>query len=167
MLATLAFGPSSAEAWRPPELLVRERVPVKTFEELREIALQYVGRPYEMGGVGSPAFDCSGFTCRVFAEAGYAIPRVSRDQAHAGRAVPIDQLAPGDLLFFSESPSARISHVGIYLGEHEILHASSGDGEVTVANLEAKWFRDRLRVARRVLATSTATIAAPARTIEL
>ena len=109
LLSALLLGPSSGEAWRPQELLVREGPPLKTFEELRDVALAYVGRPYEMGGVGSPAFDCSGFTCRVYAESGYAIPRVSRDQARAGIGVPLDRIAPGDLLFFSESPEARIS----------------------------------------------------------
>lgn len=181
LFSLLSFGPHKVDAWRPDELAVRSGVPAQTFEELRAIALQYVGRPYVMGGVGSPGFDCSGFTCRVFAEAGYAIPRVSRDQASAGIDVPLEALRPGDLLFFVESPdSTRISHVGIYLGDRELIHASTGDGEVTVANLSSRWFRDRLTVARRVLTstvgvteTSTATepllpeLAPPAPTREL
>lgn len=167
LFSLLTFGPSKVDAWRSEELAVRSGTPARTFEELRAIALQYVGRPYVMGGVGSPGFDCSGFTCRVFAEAGYAIPRVSRDQANAGIDVPLDALRPGDLLFFVESPdSTRISHVGLYLGDRELIHASTGDGEVTVADLSSRWFRDRLTVARRVLTstvsgTETSSISEP------
>src|SRR5262249_33301238 len=131
VVATLMIGPAADDRWRPPELRVRDRMPALTADEIRELALQYLGRPYVMGGVGSPGFDCSGFTCRVYAEAGYGIPRVSRDQVFAGRAVPLDHLAPGDLVFFVGSPGeTRIQHVGIYLGNDELVHASTGDGKI-------------------------------------
>jgi hypothetical protein len=148
----MMLGPADAERWRPPELQVKERVPATHFEEIRDIAFSYLGRPYVMGGVGSPAFDCSGFTCRVFAEAGYALPRVSRDQARAGRPVDLGHLEPGDLLFFVEEPGdLRIGHVGMYLGGGELVHASSGDGRVEIASLSARWFVERLVAARRIL----------------
>ncbi len=159
LVPLIVLSPMSPEAWRPPELVVKDRV-VADDEELQRIALQYVGRPYVMGGVGNPGFDCSGFTCRVFAEAGYAIPRVSRDQVNAGIEVSLDALAPGDLLFFTEDPNTkgtgggRISHVGIYLGEGELVHASTGDGEIVVARLGSRWFADRLYAARRILSTT-------------
>lgn len=183
-VAALFFGPAVADRWRPPELLVKDRAPATSAEEIRELALGYLGRPYVMGGVGSPAFDCSGFTCRVYAEAGYAIPRVSRDQARAGRDVALDALAPGDLLFFTGDPGgSRIAHVGIYLGDRELVHASTGDGKIVIASLAASWFRDRLVSARRVLPdpgdtrtsstvallarTSTTSRPTPPRTLEL
>lgn len=139
-----------AASWRPPELQVKDPPPVEDFDNLKEIALQYLGRPYVMGGVGRPGMDCSGFTCRVFAEAGYAIPRVSRDQARVGEPVSLDRVAPGDLLFFAE-PGQPISHVGIYLGDERLVHASSGQGEVVVADLGQRWFRTHLVSARRIL----------------
>lgn len=138
------------EPWRKPALEVAPPPPNTDFEFLRNSAFKYVGRPYVMGGVGRPAFDCSGYVCRVFAESGYAIPRVSRDQARAGEAVPLDALEPGDLLFFA-AEGEPISHVGLYLGDGEIIHASSGRGQVTVARLSAQWFQDHLVEARRVL----------------
>lgn len=150
---TLLLGPG-AESWRPPELEVRAPPP-GDFTEIERRALGYLGRPYVMGGVGSPSFDCSGFVCRVFAESGYALPRVSRDQARAGQAVPLDAIRPGDLLFFA-SQGRPVSHVGLYLGEGQMVHASSGRGEVVVANLSAGWFQRHLVSARRVL-TSTVT----------
>ena len=103
--------------WRPPQLQVADRPPVTSFAELETIAFSYLDRPYRMGGVGDPSIDCSGFTCRVFAEAGYAIPRVSRDQVRAGVHVSLDRIRPGDLLFFVAEPgNRRITHVGLYLG---------------------------------------------------
>lgn len=147
-------GPASRDRWRPPELAVKAPPPITSFDELEEIALGYLGRPYVMGGVGSPGFDCSGFVCRVYAESGYALPRVSRDQAKAGVPVPLDALAPGDLLFFAER-GRPISHVGMYLGDGELAHASTGQGEVVVARLSTRWFRDRLVAARRVMTSTT------------
>lgn len=161
--AALAFlvllpGPAGRD-WRSPELRVApDRI--DRFDELEEIAFRYLGRPYGMGGVGSPEFDCSGYVCRVYAEGGYPLPRVSRDQARAGLSVSTDRLLPGDLLFFAED-GAPISHVGIYVGNGEMVHASSTRGEVMVADLSARWFRNRLVGARRILTSSTATTAAP------
>lgn len=151
-LLSLMAGPRGLERWRPPELEVKPPPPIVNSEALLAIASRYIGRPYRMGGVGSPSLDCSGFTCRVYAEAGYPIPRVSRDQARNGRAVPLSELAPGDLLFFVGSPgSKRINHVGIYLGEGQMIHASSGSGEVVVSELSQRYYKTRLVGARRHL----------------
>lgn len=155
LLGPLLFGPAGRD-WRPPELRVASDR-VEGFEDLRALAFSYLGRPYATGGVGSPAFDCSGFTCRVFAEAGYPIPRVSRDQASAGTDVPIDRLLPGDLVFFADE-GRPISHVGIFLGDGELVHASSTQGKVMVADLGSTWFSSRLVKARRVLTGTTADV---------
>jgi hypothetical protein len=160
LLLGLLTGPSGAESWRPPELAVKPPPPLTDFESLRAIALRFLGTPYQMGGVGSPGIDCSAFVCRVYAEAGYALPRVSRDQARAGAPAELTHLRPGDLLFFAD-PGRPISHVGLYLGGDDLIHASTGQGEVVVANLSSRWFRERLVGARRVITSSTATITAP------
>ncbi|MEL6187546.1 MAG: C40 family peptidase, partial [Myxococcota bacterium] len=146
-----------ARAWnRPSELRVAPPPPQLDVEALLDRALSYLGQPYALGGVGSPAFDCSGFVCRVYAEQGWALPRVSRDQARAGQPVALDALAPGDLLFFAER-AGRISHVGIFLGNDTLVHASSGRGEVVVAKLSSRWFSSRLVGARRVLTEASWT----------
>lgn len=154
LVLSVLTGPAASERWRPAELVVAPPPPVTDFEALEEIALSYLGRPYVMGGVGSPGFDCSGFVCRVYAESGYAIPRVSRDQAKAGVAVPLDAIAPGDLVFFAER-GKPISHVGLYLGDGELAHASTGQGRVVVARMSARWFADRFVEARRVMTSTT------------
>jgi hypothetical protein len=154
VILALFIAPASG-SWRPPELEVAEPPPAQSFDDLQSIALGYLGHPYVWGGVGSPGVDCSGFTCRVFAEAGYAIPRVSRDQARTGMRVDLGRIAPGDLLFFAED-GGPVSHVGIYLGDGEMVHASSGQGAVVVDTLRRRWFSQNLVSARRVL-TSTLT----------
>ncbi len=152
-LCALLFIVPPSGNWRPPELEVSPPPPVESFDDLRRVALQYLGRPYVWGGVGTPGMDCSGFTCRVFAESGYAIPRVSRDQARTGTPVSLDRIAPGDLLFFAER-GQPVSHVGIYLGSRQMVHASSGQGEVIIDSVDRRWFRDRLVGARRVLSST-------------
>ena len=77
-------------------------------------------------------FDCSGFTQYVFARAGISIPRVSRDQASAGVAVPYSQLRPGDLVCFN-SP---VSHVGIYLGGGKFIHSPKPGDRVKITELK-------------------------------
>ena len=84
-------GPGSV-SWRPPELQVAKRA-APDADAITTLALRYLGRPYVMGGVGDPGFDCSGFVCRVYAEGGYGLPRVSRDQAEAGIDVPLALVA--------------------------------------------------------------------------
>ena len=151
LILYLTTGPMSPGVWRPPELAVAQRAPA-TFEELKEIAFSYLGRPYHWGGNGRPGFDCSGFTCRVFAEGGYGIPRVSRDQARVGDAVPMQQLAPGDLVFFVSEPGRdRITHVALYLGGREMIHAASGQGRVVLDSIDRRYYRHRLIEARRIL----------------
>ncbi|MBI2375591.1 MAG: C40 family peptidase [Deltaproteobacteria bacterium] len=145
--AFVLFAAAPPEGWRGEALQVAG-ARVEDFEEVEEIASRYLGRTYSMGGVGEPDFDCSGFVCRVFAESGYALPRVSREQAQVGEVVELDRLGAGDLLFFA-SKGDRVDHVAIYLGDGQIIHAASGEGQVTTGPLSA--LRSTLVSARRVL----------------
>jgi cell wall-associated NlpC family hydrolase len=115
----------------------------------------YVGVKYVWGG-NSPreGFDCSGFTKYIFAKYGVALPRTSREQVHAGAAVPADfgALRPGDLMFFAE-PGQEISHVAIYAGNGVIIHSSTTTHGVgyTDLNTGGEWFVAYFVAARRVL----------------
>src|SRR6202008_387562 len=88
-------------------------------------ALSRRGLPYVWGGAGPNSFDCSGLVQWSFAQAGIVMPRVAADQALSGPAVPVSQLAPGDLLFYHTDPTAPdyISHVAIYLGGGKMIQA--------------------------------------------
>jgi len=92
-------------------------------------ALQQVGKPYVYGGAGPDSFDCSGLTMVAYSQVGIALPHNARTQADFGTPVDRSQLLPGDLVFFY-SP---ISHVGIYIGNGLIVHASTPATGVIVA----------------------------------
>jgi cell wall-associated NlpC family hydrolase len=114
-----------------------------------------LGVRYRYGGETPAAgFDCSGFVQYVFGRNGVNLPRTSRQQATAGRALAARvDLKPGDLMLFS-SRGGRIDHVAIYVGNNRMLHSSAGAGEVVYDDLttaRGKWYLARYVASRRVL----------------
>jgi cell wall-associated NlpC family hydrolase len=119
---------------------------------LVEDALTYRGTPYRYGSAGPNSFDCSGFTSYIFKKHGYTINRSSRDQFKNGTAVNKSGLIPGDLVFFTNSAGTRINHVGIYIGDGEFVHSSSGNSRfVRVDKINTGHYNSRYKGARRVL----------------
>ena len=129
--------------------------PTAAASRVLRIGESYIGVKYVWGGnTPSEGFDCSGFTKYVFAKYGITLPRTSREQAHAGVAVPADfrYLRPGDIMLFAE-PGQAISHVAIYAGDGIIIHASSSVGGVGYTDLNSggDWFVAYFVAARRIL----------------
>lgn len=114
-----------------------------------EHAEQYLGTPYRSGGTTTNGVDCSGLTFAVYQSIGVKLPRSSDEQVHVGEPVSREQLAPGDLIFFGSS--SNISHVGIYAGDGEFIHASTRSRSVRFDRLDTKYFHDRYVTARRVM----------------
>jgi cell wall-associated NlpC family hydrolase len=96
-------------------------------------ALAQVGDRYVWGASGPDAFDCSGLTSYAYAAAGISLPHSSTSQSRMGRAVSRSELRPGDLLFFY-SP---VSHVGMYIGNGQMVHASTPSRPVHVAAIDS------------------------------
>jgi cell wall-associated NlpC family hydrolase len=119
-------------------------------------AKRYLGTQYRYGGESpSSGFDCSGFVQYVFGRNGVALPRTSRQQATAGKALPlgVESLLPGDILLFA-SRGTTVNHVAIYVGNNRILHSSAGAGGVVYDDLttaRGKWYLKRHVASRRVL----------------
>jgi len=117
---------------------------------------RYLGTRYRYGGkTPATGFDCSGFVQYVFGRNSVNLPRTSRQQATAGRALAarVDSLKPGDLMLFS-SQGVRIDHVAIYVGDNRMLHSSAGAGKVVYDDLSTargKWYLKRHVASRRVL----------------
>jgi len=111
-------------------------------------ALALRGAPYRNGGATPEGFDCSGFVQYVFARHGLAMPRETRDQFRVGRSVKRDDLAPGDLVFFSTTAPGA-SHVGILIGGDQFVHAPSSRGVVRVERLSSEYWNRRFIGARR------------------
>lgn len=104
-----------------------------TREAIVKYALKFVGNPYVYGGTSlTNGADCSGFTYAVMRDCGYSIPRSSGEQASAGRKVSLDELKPGDLVFYSKGGS--INHVALYIGNGQVVHASTAKTGIKISN---------------------------------
>jgi cell wall-associated NlpC family hydrolase len=106
-------------------------------------AISLLGSPYKWGGSGPRQFDCSGLVRFVFGEIGVDVPRTAAEQYSAARHVDLDELAPGDLLFFRIS-GRRVSHVAIYAGEGRFIHAPQTGRPVELRTLDDEFYRPRL-----------------------
>ena len=149
----LAFPASASEP-----IVVQSAPPVSfvdrataTAGDAIDQALDLLGVPYRRGG-SSPetGFDCSGFVSHVFREGlGLILPRSSKEMSKTGEAVSKDQLRPGDLVFFN-TMRAAFSHVGIYLGDNQFVHAPRSGGKVRVEDLRDGYWIKRFNGARRI-----------------
>ncbi|OQA19215.1 MAG: putative peptidoglycan endopeptidase LytE precursor [bacterium ADurb.Bin363] len=116
---------------------------------LVDTAYSYMGVPYVWGGTTAYGFDCSGFAQRVYADNGISILRTADAQFTQGISLSREELQPGDLVFFT-TYTWGASHVGIYIGNSEFIHASSGAGEVTINSLNDYYYNARFLGGRRI-----------------
>lgn len=140
-------GPATYKA-----LMNKEMPPNRSNNKVRSVlraAYSVMGTPYVFGGTTPYGFDCSGFTQYSFARAGISLPRMADEQYYSGRKISINQLRPGDLVFFTTyEPGA--SHCGIYIGNGNFIHAGTSTG-VTVASAFTGYWGARYYGACRVL----------------
>ena len=122
-------------------------------QEIVEYAKQYLGYPYVYGGAGSSSFDCSGFTMYVYKNFGYSLSHSARAQSKMGTYVEKENLQPGDLVFFLDYETMDdIGHCGIYIGDGNFIHASSGTGYcVKISTLLSGSYDRRYATARRLI----------------
>lgn len=113
------------------------------------IAFDYMGVPYVWGGTTPKGFDCSGFTKYVYAQLGVTLNRTAAQQLNNG--YEVTNLQTGDLVFFTNTyaTSAAASHVGIYIGNNQFIHAAGGGVKVT--SLDHEYYAPRYIGARRVI----------------
>jgi len=114
-----------------------------------DLATAQLGKPYQWGAAGPDKFDCSGLVQYVYSNLGVPLPRVSGQQAAAGKHVDRQDLQPGDLVFFRLS-GGRIDHVGIYVGKGRFIHAPRKHSPVRLDSLNDSWWRGRFKGGRRV-----------------
>ncbi len=118
-------------------------------EQIVAFAEQFLGTPYVWAGSSPSGFDCSGFVSYVFKNFGYTVNRTAASMYTNGVAVDKSELQIGDAVFFASS-SESIGHVGIYIGDGEFIHSSSGCGYVTISGLDESYYSRMYVGARRI-----------------
>ncbi len=114
---------------------------------IANFALQFVGNPYVWGGTSlTNGADCSGFVQSVMRNFGISLPRTSRAQSQVGEAINSSEMQPGDLIFYANS-SGTVNHVAMYIGNGQVVHASSARTGIKISN----WNYRTPKVIRRVL----------------
>jgi hypothetical protein len=109
-------------------------------EAIVENGKQFLALPYLWGGMSSYGYDCSGFAYNMHRSVGIQIPRDASDQARSGQLVEKDDLLPGDLLFFAfEEGKGRVHHVGIYMGDQQMIHSPDTRGTIEIVKLDESY----------------------------
>ncbi|MEJ3655811.1 NlpC/P60 family protein [Actinomycetes bacterium KLBMP 9759] len=105
-------------------------------------AMSKIGAPYVWGATGPNAFDCSGLVSWAYKQVGKPLPRTSKAQSQVGTPVSKADLRPGDLVFFYKP----VSHVGMYIGEGKVVHASTSGSPVKISDMNRMPFNSARRV---------------------
>ena len=149
MLALTACGSQPDRAPdRPHREVAKASKALSIGERAAAFAVQQVGVPYRYGGNSTSGFDCSGLVQYSYARAGKTVPRTTGQLWSATTPVSHTELQPGDLLFFSIE--GKMSHVGIYVGDRQFVHAPSSGRTVTVASMDSPFYSAALLRTARV-----------------
>lgn len=135
------------------ESIIEFEIPNKSslITKLIKSAYNQLGKPYVYGDIGNRGFDCSGLIYSLYYNnLGIKLPRTSYEQVNIGKPIKKSELIPGDVVLFNTS-GYRISHAGIYIGEGNMIHASSGKQKVTIDSIESRYFQNRYVTGRRIL----------------
>ncbi|MDI6828973.1 MAG: NlpC/P60 family protein [Armatimonadota bacterium] len=119
--------------------------------EIVRTAFAFRGARYRRGGTSRGGFDCSGFVKYVYATKGIKLPHSSKAMFNCGKPVAQSDLQEGDIVFFNHTYRHGISHVGIYIGNRQFIHASSQGRGVRIDSLDQSYYRRRYAGARRMV----------------
>lgn len=140
---------SDIDADRPVDLAKNLEDKAAGIATLKKTAYSFLGARYQFGGNSRNALDCSSFTQQVFREQKVNLPRTAREQFNVGNEVIRGDLQKGDLVFF-QTYARFPSHVGIYLGNRKMIHASSRDHRVVISSMDTPYYLSRFLGARRI-----------------
>lgn len=131
-----AIAREEAKAVEQAEIKVDLEDVSETRKELIQYAVSFVGNPYVWGGNSlTEGVDCSGFTQQIFAKFNISLNRCSYQQVANGREIALEDIKPGDLVFYFNEKLNRIGHVAIYMGDGQVVHAKSKTSGITISNL--------------------------------
>ena len=148
--ATPSPAPTAQPAAQQQPAAQTETAKIST-DDIVAVAKSCLGVTYYPSGASMRGFDCSGFTMYVFAQFGISLVHSASGQYLQGTPVEKSDLRPGDLVFFTNDDSRpNIGHVGIYIGNGELLHASSSQYKIAPAKLDSYWFAENYKGACRI-----------------
>ena len=143
---------------RPSETPIVSFPTAEYGQDIVDLAMRYLGYPYVSGTRGAASFDASGFTYWVIINTlGIDIGRSPSSQFESGVSVAYDDLQPGDLVFFENTYTAGLSHVGIYIGNNQFIHAINEAMGVGISDITSNYYSSRYYGARRLDVTATAS----------
>lgn len=125
-------------------------VPSTSGQMMVDVAKQYIGVRYVWGGSSPNGFDCSGLVQYVARQCGFSIARTANRQYNYGTYVEKANLQPGDLVFFANTYTSGISHVGIYIGDGDFIHAPNSGSNVKISSLNSGYYSSHYYGARRL-----------------
>jgi len=134
---------------KPEDLSKSPELKTDNTEMLRTTAYVFLGTRYRFGGSSKNGMDCSSFVQKVFRKLEVPLPRTAREQFEIGNEVSPGDLQKGDLIFF-RTYAHFPSHVGIYLGNNRMIHASSRDRRVVISPMNTPYYRARFIGAKRI-----------------
>jgi cell wall-associated NlpC family hydrolase len=159
-MSVLATSCSAAQK-QPPAVSPDPRLAVKTADRPQVNSVEqrildqyqrWKGTRHRLGGTGSQGIDCSGFITAVYRDAfNINLPRTTQAQVHKGKSVSLNELKPGDLVFFK--PPGYLRHVGIYLNRSKFVHASKSKG-VTISKIDEYYWGKYFWTAKRIIPDS-------------
>jgi cell wall-associated NlpC family hydrolase len=157
LLAVTSLADAQQASERSLAQATRDRVKTaastawQSAQDLSVFALGLIGIRYRFGGnTPETGLDCSGLVRYVFQQVtGIDLPRTAKEMSQVGEKVGLDELQPGDLVFFNTRRFA-FSHVGIYLGDNRFIHAPSRGKEVELATIDKHFWQQRFNGARRL-----------------
>ncbi len=136
---------------RKSEVAIHQsRIPQAAGQRIVEEAKRFLGLPYLWGGTSAFGYDCSGFAYSIHRACGIAIPRDASNQARSGHLIETDNLLPGDLVFFAfEEGRGRVHHVGIYIGDGQMIHAPKTGKTIEMIPIKGSPYEGEHSISRR------------------
>lgn len=121
-------------------------------QEIADYALQFLGYRYVHGGASPKGFDCSGLTTYVYKQFGYTLNRTCSGQLDNGTPVSMSELQPGDIVIFRKGNSSkRATHVGLYIGDNQFIHASTPTKGVIISKMSDSYYTSGFVGGRRIV----------------
>lgn len=121
-------------------------------QEIADYALQFLGYRYVHGGTSPKGFDCSGLTTYVYKQFGYTLNRTCSGQLDNGTPVSMSELQPGDIVIFRKGNSSKkATHVGLYIGNNQFIHASTPTKGVIISKMSDSYYTSGFVGGRRIV----------------